>query len=399
MSDEGEKQGRSGMAPSAGIQLQKAAGDKSKTAENTLGEEKPQRTAPEAATKTKEMLETGPQKLSGSLKETQTPGRPSDAAPTVSAAGPNAPEPTDQPDEDLPENTKTEGGLKALRDETGGKALRTEESPLKRDGDAGENIASEMSRFAKQLQRKTNGGNAEHPRDVAKPSAAPEHHATSVERPSNSETSPNPSAPASAAVRETALASSHETSGHVLDRQGVNDPPLSFTTAATAGRAETASSGPSTATTMATTERFHQENFNQLVERAVFTLRGEQSEARIALKPDQLGHVQMRVVTEHHLVSIKIMTESPMARDLIDTHAHHLKAELQQQGLTVEHIEVSVSDGQGDAYRGERQRENFLRQLASQGRFEQEDETPRPPHGTHRPSGGRSRSSGIDYFA
>jgi flagellar hook-length control protein FliK len=250
------------------------------------------------------------------------------------------------------------------------------------------------------MQSKATGGSGEALRDAAKPSASPESHVASGERSSKGETSPNPSAPANEAVRESPLARSNEASGHALDRQGAHEPSLSFATTATTGRAEATSSGSGAATTMAaTTERFHQDNFNQLVERAVFTLRGEQSEARIALKPDQLGHVQMRVVTEHHLVSIKIMAESPVARDLIHAHAHHLKSELQQQGLTVEHIEVSVSDGQGDAYRGERQRETFLRQLASQGLSEQKDETPRLSHGTPRHLSGRSRSSGIDYFA
>jgi flagellar hook-length control protein FliK len=194
---------------------------------------------------------------------------------------------------------------------------------------------------------------------------------------------------------------SHEASGQAADRHGQDDPALSFTSVAAAGKTAAASSS-STGTTTAFTgasEQLHQDNFHQLVERAMILVRGEQSEARIALKPDQLGHVQMRVITEHHLVSIKIMTESPAARDLIDAHAHQLKSELQQQGLTVERIEVSVSDGQGDAYRGERQRESFLRHMVSEGESKQEEDIDMPRPGTPRQSSGRNPTRGIDYFA
>jgi hypothetical protein len=167
----------------------------------------------------------------------------------------------------------------------------------------------------------------------------------------------------------------------------------------TAKTASVAGSGGSQSPA-APTETFRQENFHQLVEKALFTVRNGQSEARIALKPDQLGHVQMKIVTENNHVSIRIVTESTVARDLIDGSAHQLKAELQQQGLSVESIEVSVSDEQRDAYRGARQREEMLRQFASrrQDAPEEEEGQPRKQKRQTRRDG-RTAASGIDYFA
>lgn len=188
--------------------------------------------------------------------------------------------------------------------------------------------------------------------------------------------------------------------GPSAGRQNATDAGLSFSSTTTADKA--AAPSPSTGTSTSMTDsagRFHQDNFHQLVERALFSVRGEQSEARIALKPDQLGHVHMKVVTENHMVTIKIMTESPAARDMIHANAHQLKTELQQQGLTVEQIEVSVSDDQNDAYRDARQRESFMGQLTSRGKGEPGSATRQTASGWERPTMGRPQANGIDYFA
>jgi flagellar hook-length control protein FliK len=107
----------------------------------------------------------------------------------------------------------------------------------------------------------------------------------------------------------------------------------------------------------------------------------------------------MKIVTENNLVTIRIMTESPVARDLIDANTHQLKTELQQQGLNVESIQVSVSDDQHDADRGARQREAFLRQMAAAGRRPVEEGRERRNSGASHPKPGRSGATGIDYFA
>jgi flagellar hook-length control protein FliK len=200
------------------------------------------------------------------------------------------------------------------------------------------------------------------------------------------------------AVRETPVSMMNDETGPLTGRQGAFDPTVSFSPAAS-GSKLTMATGHTPAAASPSADVFHQENFNQLVERALITVRGEQSEARIALKPDQLGHVQMKIVTENNLVTIRIMTESPMARDLIDANAHQLKTELQQQGLNVESIQVSVSDDQNDPNRGARQREAFLRQMAATGRRPAEEERDRGNYGSSQPKPGRSGATGIDYFA
>jgi flagellar hook-length control protein FliK len=189
---------------------------------------------------------------------------------------------------------------------------------------------------------------------------------------------------------------SHETNP-MADRQGGFDPMPSFLTSPSDGKSVMAS-GHTNATPVAM-DSFQQENFHQLVERAMFTVRGEQSEARIALKPDHLGHVQMKIVTENNLVSVKIITETPAARDLIDANANQLKAELQHQGLNVENIQVSVSDERHDAYRQARQRESFMRQKTSGGQAPSEEDNDILRSGLAQRKTSSDRVAGIDYFA
>jgi len=72
-------------------------------------------------------------------------------------------------------------------------------------------------------------------------------------------------------------------------------------------------------------------------------LRNGQHEAKIDLKPDFLGHIRMQVITENHQVTVKILTEFPFVKNIVENNIHQLKADLQQQGLNVDKLEVSVS--------------------------------------------------------
>ena len=86
------------------------------------------------------------------------------------------------------------------------------------------------------------------------------------------------------------------------------------------------------------------ETLSQIVDKAVFRLRNGQSEVRIDLKPDSLGHVRLQIVTENHQVTLRIMAESHAAKNLIDSGIGQLKADLQAQGLRVDELEVSVAN-------------------------------------------------------
>jgi len=83
---------------------------------------------------------------------------------------------------------------------------------------------------------------------------------------------------------------------------------------------------------------------NQIVEKAALSLKNGKSQARIELKPDFLGSVRMKITTENHLVRVRILTELPIVKEMIESNISQLKTDLQSQGLTIDKLDVSVAN-------------------------------------------------------
>jgi flagellar hook-length control protein FliK len=73
-------------------------------------------------------------------------------------------------------------------------------------------------------------------------------------------------------------------------------------------------------------------------------VKNDQGEIRIDLKPEFLGNVRLQIVTDNQQVTVRILTELPMVRDMIEGNIQQLKSDLQQQGLQVQRVEVAVAD-------------------------------------------------------
>ena len=139
--------------------------------------------------------------------------------------------------------------------------------------------------------------------------------------------------------------------------------------------------------------------FDQIVQRAVLQVKNEQSEIKIDLKPEFLGNVRMQIVTENQQVSVRILTEAPAVRDMIETGLQQLRSELQSQGLQVDRLEVSVSED----YREPRRRQGKAGDRGEDARAAAVDETDRttaidrtePAYFRQRPS---ARRSTVDMF-
>ena len=147
------------------------------------------------------------------------------------------------------------------------------------------------------------------------------------------------------------------------------------------------------------TDTFRENNLSQIIERVAVSVRGEQSEARITLKPDHLGSLRLQIATENNTVSIKITTEFPMARDLLESHLPQLKAELQQQGLDVEEFRVTLSEEQHHFRREERRAQGQGRARPRSEHTEDNDEQPRDGSLPAHQETPAANSEGVDYFA
>jgi len=97
------------------------------------------------------------------------------------------------------------------------------------------------------------------------------------------------------------------------------------------------------------------EVLTQIVEKWVPSLKGGQRSIKIALKPEILGRLGIRVSTENHQVMVRIITESPLVKGIIESNLNDLRAALQNHGLEIDDFGVFVahdSDQYGEEYHG-----------------------------------------------
>lgn len=83
---------------------------------------------------------------------------------------------------------------------------------------------------------------------------------------------------------------------------------------------------------------------DQIVEKAALNLKNGKSQVRIDLKPEFLGSVRMKITTENHLVTVRILTELPVVKEMIENNLSQLKTDLQSHGLEINKIDVSVAN-------------------------------------------------------
>jgi flagellar hook-length control protein FliK len=141
------------------------------------------------------------------------------------------------------------------------------------------------------------------------------------------------------------------------------------------------------------------QTMDQIVRKAAIHLRNGQHEARIELKPEFMGHIRMQVISENHLVTVKILAQHGFVKDMIESNVHQLKADLQQQGLEVDKLEVSVSRDSEDSGNF---KDKFAQSKARQSHagHQNEDQPAREKQReTAEPVRNAEDGTTVDYFA
>ena len=137
------------------------------------------------------------------------------------------------------------------------------------------------------------------------------------------------------------------------------------------------------------------QTLDQIVNKAVYHLKNGQNSVRIDLKPEFLGQVRMQIVTVEQQVSVRITAELPIVKEMLDNGLQQLKADLQQQGLEVDEIEVSVStDSQHHAHN---RRKRFEEMTSGDTPAEEESESDSDSV-THTASSSRLTDGAVDMF-
>ena len=85
------------------------------------------------------------------------------------------------------------------------------------------------------------------------------------------------------------------------------------------------------------------DTLRQIVNKAALNVGSGRSEFKIDLKPEALGHLKMQILTENNQVTVRILAENPLVKDMIESNLGQLKANFQNQGLEIEKFDVSVA--------------------------------------------------------
>lgn len=91
-----------------------------------------------------------------------------------------------------------------------------------------------------------------------------------------------------------------------------------------------------------------EELFSQLVEHAKVVVDNGGSEMEVSLKPEHLGKLQLKVTIDNEVVTAKFVAESQQVKEIIESNLSQLKRNLQENGMQVDTIMVSVGNHQSN---------------------------------------------------
>ena len=93
------------------------------------------------------------------------------------------------------------------------------------------------------------------------------------------------------------------------------------------------------------TERQHvpaSEIISQIVEKAGVVITHDKSEMVMELKPESLGRISLKVVTENGIVMAKLVAENKQVQQVLETNLQTLRESMERQGINVQSLSVSV---------------------------------------------------------
>ncbi len=140
---------------------------------------------------------------------------------------------------------------------------------------------------------------------------------------------------------------------------------------------------------------------DQIVDKAALRSIHGRSEIQIRLKPEFLGQVQMNIAADKEQLLVRIITDQPMVKEIIETHLHQLRTELQNQGLTIDKFEVMVNPDADQQHSRDQFAQMFKQHTSHNGRRQPQGQDPETWHqddGHHADTDQRDHD-GVNYFA
>lgn len=91
------------------------------------------------------------------------------------------------------------------------------------------------------------------------------------------------------------------------------------------------------------------EIMNQIVEKIKVDIKPDISEMKLILKPDNLGQLSLKITTENNIITAQFIAESQQVKEVLQANFNNLKDTLQQMGLMVDELSVSVGQQSSEA--------------------------------------------------
>jgi len=153
-------------------------------------------------------------------------------------------------------------------------------------------------------------------------------------------------------------------------------------------------------------QRFQTTVMEQIVDKANLRSVQGRSEIQIRLKPEFLGNVQMNIASDKEQLVVRMTTDHPVVKEVVEANLHHLKTELQHQGLTIDRFEVTVNPDAGQQQNREQFAQMFKNPSFQNGQGQDPEAEPEPHHrengnreDSHGRGGDQPKEQGINYFA
>ncbi|MBI5590605.1 MAG: flagellar hook-length control protein FliK [Deltaproteobacteria bacterium] len=147
---------------------------------------------------------------------------------------------------------------------------------------------------------------------------------------------------------------------------------------------------------------FQTEILKQVVDKSASTLKSGQSELRIDLKPESLGHLRLHVLMDHQQVTVKILAENTQVKEMIERQASLIRNELQHQGIKVDAVNVDMLMSGGTDFASSHHEETAFKQARNEPFYGSGQEKPGKSELSEPDLQGQANSRGgylVNYFA
>ncbi|KNY28378.1 flagellar hook-length control protein FliK [Pseudobacteroides cellulosolvens] len=103
------------------------------------------------------------------------------------------------------------------------------------------------------------------------------------------------------------------------------------------------------------------EILTQIIDKAKVVFNGDKSEMVLSMRPESLGKLSMKIVTENGIITAKFVAESQQVKEVLESNMQLLKDTLEKQGFSIQGFSVSVDSNPSREFNGHRENGNEVK--------------------------------------